>query len=405
MKKIVISMLGVIVIAVITATLILNNITEVGVFKREFEKQDADVIITEQGTLFFLTDNGQVYGFGEGSDLGFNEHEYKEKAVRIPIKDKINKISTNDRTVFFFGEDGRIYQTGEPKKYFDYIFPEDLGYEPKQINLSEIGERITDVVEFTSGKGCYFISESGKVFVLDDERKYEEIIFPEKIVSAYTTDFAGWFLSESKKLYVVGGIIPESAVSEPDVKAENVAEVFVLNGKEILYKSEDGKVYGIGRKNRYLDFNYISVNIKPDGSPYKEDSNGEIWVVDFVEINTIEKTEYILPFKGSHVGVGLLGESGRLWLLGQDYPRSLIGDSYRYNTGTLSIGLLIKDVEEIEKIKTSWKKAGINDVDGIGRYAYAVKRTNEPWKVCLSMDYGGFLAGEEVPIYELPEWK
>lgn len=369
----------------------------------EFSKNDAQLLITRSGAVFFLTSDGEVYGSGKNSnfEMGIgNDYEIKQ-AIKIPVPEPIEKIDVAGNSIFFFARSGNIYQTGRNynPSMFNYVeiegvetpstFPE---RHLRKIDVPELGEKIVSI-ELSSDEGRgYFIVESGKLYSFLDFEEYKSVAISEKIKGVYSSRNEDFFLAESGNLYS----LKAEEGSTVKLIANKVSEV-KTSGHTVYYIS-DGTVYGKGEVFDWLP---------PETSfPMEEDA---LNTVTFRALNVPEK---VVGMTGSGEvqslysqpcdTVAFIGESGKVYGIRQKEVTNEGG--YTSVSRTIENVYVIDNIEKAVSLSTTdvYKYGGAEDSP---KYVCAVKYEGEEWKIGYCSYIDGTVVTQFIPLSETSEWK
>lgn len=365
----------------------------------EFFKDGSQVILTKSDVIFFLTSDGEVYGCGNSlySEFFYSEDksELDNKAMKLPIGEKIEKVMPANRMVFLYAETGNVYQINLDSSYpiFNYVGnenPNNLGLYteglPKQIDLSYFNEKIIDIAVSPYEKYAYLTTETGRVYLYSRREGYKELSMPEKMKKALLKEDEGFFLSETDKLYCLKKGEGETAI----LVAEKVSDIEICSGS--VYYLSEGKAYGKGAVHNWLS---LSEKLGEDEAEYTN---------KFRALNLPEKVYDIFysqydksdPNKDGG-GIGFLSESGKVYVVCREGDR---------NNGFKFFIESVYSVENIDKATSFVTKQGLlSDRFEYSNFEYAVKYEGEEWKVGCCTYVNDKPVMQLIPLSETPEWK
>jgi hypothetical protein len=380
----------------------------------EFKKDSSEIILADD-TVFFLTENGEVYGLGANKycELGLGHNLKAEKAVRVPIEEKIAKIRALDGRVFFISENGTLYITGRKDSSFGMPAPE-IKECYSGVHKVEIlrDEKVVDV-SVSEGYGGFLalVDDDGYGRILSVEisdTKGELIHGPNAfpiisgdVVSIKTATYVKYLLNADGELYRFGWFYEVGGREEENIAtkaAENVEKYWSAD-EGAYYVNSKGELFAAGRIEDY-DGNDLCLGIDREKySKYILKNTiypTNLYTYEFCKIDMPEKVINYLDFGDAKA---VIGESGKVYVWGNydDLPKNFLPEGETDKRYPVFSGYTFENIENLEKIVSNRQ----NHLD----ITYAVKYSGENWKICFNDESRGVSVGEEIDIKNLPWWK
>jgi hypothetical protein len=380
----------------------------------EFKKDSSEIILADD-TVFFLTENGEVYGLGANKycELGLGHNLKAEKAVRVPIEEKIAKIRALDGRVFFISENGTLYITGRKDSSFGMPAPE-IKECYSGVHKVEIlrDEKVIDV-SVNEGYGGFsaLVDDDGygRILSVEINDRVGEVIHrlgsaptvPGEVASMKTATYVKYILNANQELYglgwfyEVGGREGELFVSKA---ADNVLKYWAAD-EGAYYINSKGELFAAGRIEDY-DGNDLCLGIDREKySKYILKNTiypTNLYTYEFCKIDMPEKVINYLDFGDAKA---VIGESGKVYVWGNydDLPKNFLPEGETDKRYPAFSGYTIPNIDKVEKIVSN--KQNHHDI------TYAVKYSGENWKICFNDESRGVSVGEEIDIKNLPWWK
>ena len=389
-------------------------ITFADVNLEEFKKDSSEMILADD-TVFFLTESGEVYGLGANKyyELGLGHNLNIEKAVRVPIEEKITKIRAFDGRVFFISENGALYITGRKDSSFGMPEPEikDCFPFPNKIEILR-DKKVIDVSVNEGYEGFSALVEGdeyGTIYRVEiNDRIGETIrnfgsspIVLGKVASMKSAIYVKYILNADQELYRygwfydVGGRQEENFVAKA---ADNVVKYWAADGGA-YYVNSKGELFAAGRVQDY-EGNDLCLGINREkhakyilkNTVYPE----VLYTYEFCKIDMPEKVINYLDFGKAKA---VIGESGKVYVWGDysELPKNFLPEGETDKRYPVFSGYTFENIGMLEKIVCNKQ----NHLD----MTYAVKYSGEMWKICFNDDSRGVEIGKEIEIDTLSWWK
>ena len=384
-------------------------ITFADVNLEEFKKDSSEMILADD-TVFFLTESGEVYGLGANKyyELGLGHNLNIEKAVRVPIEEKITKIRAFDGRVFFISEEGVLYRTGRKDSTYGDIEPEvkECYETPHKIDVLR-DKNVIDIAVYESTSNVFALLDDKTVVSLkvnQDIDVIDNLATKDLFIEATSMKMAvytKYILSKDKELYRygwfydVGGRQEENFVAKA---ADNVVKYWAADGGA-YYVNSKGELFAAGRVQDY-EGNDLCLGINREkhakyilkNTVYPE----VLYTYEFCKIDMPEKVINYLDFGKAKA---VIGESGKVYVWGDysELPKNFLPEGETDKRYPVFSGYTFENIGMLEKIVCNKQ----NHLD----MTYAVKYSGEMWKICFNDDSRGVEIGKEIEIDTLSWWK
>ena len=375
----------------------------------EFKKDSSEMILADD-TVFFLTESGEVYGLGANKyyELGLGHNLNIEKAVRVPIEEKIAKIRAFDGRVFFISEEGVLYRTGRKDSTYGDIEPEvkECYVTPHKIDVLR-DKNVIDIAVYESTSNVFALLDDKTVVSLkvnQDIDVIDNLATKDLFIEATSMKMAvytKYILSKDKELYRygwfydVGGRQEENFVAKA---ADNVVKYWAADGGA-YYVNSKGELFAAGRVQDY-EGNDLCLGINREkhakyilkNTVYPE----VLYTYEFCKIDMPEKVINYLDFGKAKA---VIGESGKVYVWGDysELPKNFLPEGETDKRYPVFSGYTFENIGMLEKIVCNKQ----NHLD----MTYAVKYSGEMWKICFNDDSRGVEIGKEIEIDTLSWWK
>ena len=384
-------------------------ITFADVNLEEFKKDSSEMILADD-TVFFLIESGEVYGLGANKyyELGLGHNLNIEKAVRVPIEEKIAKIRAFDGRVFFISEEGVLYRTGRKDSTYGDIEPEvkECYVTPHKIDVLR-DKNVIDIAVYESTSNVFALLDDKTVVSLkvnQDIDVIDNLATKDLFIEATSMKMAvytKYILSKDKELYRygwfydVGGRQEENFVAKA---ADNVVKYWAADGGA-YYVNSKGELFAAGRVQDY-EGNDLCLGINREkhakyilkNTVYPE----VLYTYEFCKIDMPEKVINYLDFGKAKA---VIGESGKVYVWGDysELPKNFLPEGETDKRYPVFSGYTFENIGMLEKIVCNKQ----NHLD----MTYAVKYSGEMWKICFNDDSRGVEIGKEIEIDTLSWWK
>lgn len=378
----------------------------------EFKKDASEVILADD-TVFFLTEGGEVYGLGANKycELGLGHNLKAEKAVRVPIEEKITKIRALDGRVFFITENGALYITGRKDSSFGMPEPEIKECYAGVYKVESLADRKVVDVSVNEGYAGFqaLVEDTDSGFILSIGITNGELILTKgyvptvsgKVESMKSAIYVKYVLNADGELYRYGWFYEVGGREEENIAtkaAENVEKYWSAD-EGAYYVNSKGELFTAGRIEDY-DGNDLCLGIDREKySKYILKNTiypTNLYTYEFCKIDMPEKVINYLDFGDAKA---VIGESGKVYVWGDynDLPKNFLPEGETDKRYPAFSGYTFENIENLEKIVSNRQ----NHLD----ITYAVKYSGENWKICFNDESRGVSVGEEIDIKNLPWWK